>query len=155
MAEGRDQLKVAALLAALALAAGACAPVPTQGPRDGARAPDAGDEPARGETLSAAGSALLVQSRNERRAGDYAQASATLERALRIEPTSPAVWLELARLRLLEGNYTQAEQLARKAHSLAGPGSTLAEESRAVLADALRRQGRAGEAGALPPGRGA
>lgn len=140
-----------ALVAAVVLAAGGCASTGTPGPVAGTRVPEAdGAPPADGApaaagSLSAAGSALLVQSRNERRSGDYARASATLERALRIEPSAPAIWLELARVRLLEGDYAQAEQLARKAGSLAVGGSALAEDSRAVLAEAVRRQG--GEAG--------
>jgi Tfp pilus assembly protein PilF len=79
---------------------------------------------------------------NERRAGDYAQAAATLERALRIEPGSAAVWLELARVRLAQGDYVQAGQLARKAGSLATGQPALAAASQAVLAEALERQGQ-------------
>ncbi len=89
--------------------------------------------------LSAAGSALVTRGVDARRAGDYPQAAAALERALRIEPESPAVWLELARVRLAQGDYAQAGQLARKAASLAGDQPALAEASRAVLAEALER----------------
>ena len=92
--------------------------------------------------MSAAGSALLVQSRNERRAGDYARAAATLERALRVEPTAPAVWLELARVRMLEGNYVQAEQLARKAQTLAADNESVARQSQDVISEALRNRQR-------------
>lgn len=146
MAARRHRLKPAAFVPVLALAlgAGGCAVpgAPRAGTgvpeRDEARVP-ATESPTAG--LSAAGSALVTQSRSERRAGDYAQASATLERALRIEPGAPVVWLELARLRLAEGNLAQAEQLARKAQSLAGSGSAVAQESQAVLMEVLRRKG--------------
>lgn len=147
------KLAIAALVCALALAGCASSGAPgIPGAPAGTRAPGSAGAGTAGTAdagMSAAGSALLVQSRNERRAGDYARAAATLERALRVEPTAPAVWLELARVRMLEGNYVQAEQLARKAQSLAAGGSSLADESRVVLAEALRRQGRGAEAEAL------
>src|SRR5690606_28745671 len=63
---------------------------------------------------------------------------ATLERALRIEPAAPAIWLELARLELAQGRYARAEQLARKAESLAVPGSTMAGECHTTVAEARR-----------------
>lgn len=88
--------------------------------------------------MSAAADALLTQSRNERRTGDYARAAATLERALRIEPAAPAIWLELARLELAQGRYARAEQLARKAESLAVPGSAMAGECHTTVAEARR-----------------
>lgn len=93
--------------------------------------------------MSAAGESLLVQGRAQRRAGDLAQASMTLERAIRIEPGHAALWLELAQVRLDEGNFSQAEQLARKAASLAPAGSPLTGPIESVLEDALRRQGEA------------
>src|SRR5690606_13791533 len=95
-----------------------------------------GSEATRGG-LSPAGEALFIRGANERRAGNYGAASATLERALRIEPTAPELWLELARVRLLQGESRQAEQLARKAESLAVPGSPAAQESRQLLEQAL------------------
>lgn len=83
--------------------------------------------------LSLAGEALLIQGVNERRAADYAAASATLERALRIEPSAPELWLELARVRLLEGNIEQARQLAGKARSLAGNEVSITDQADAIL----------------------
>ncbi len=140
MAEKGDQLSLR-VLAWLALAGAAgCATSPP-----GPVVPD-GDpgavSPAPAATrsgLGPAGEALFIQGANERRAGDYGAAAATLERALRIEPTAPALWLELARVRLLQGELGLAEQLARKAGSLAAPGSPAAEESRRLLAEALQR----------------
>lgn len=130
-------LRVLALLA-LACAAGCATSPPGRVPAG----EPATASPAPGATrggLSPAGEALFIRGANERRAGDYGAASATLERALRIEPTAPALWLELARVRLLEGEFRQAEQLARKAESLAAPGSPAAQESRRLLEEALQR----------------
>lgn len=119
------------LLALLVLlgAAGCATTVPGGAPGD-ASSPVPAER--RGE-LSPAGEALLIQGANERRAGDYGAASATLERALRIEPSAPALWLELARVRLLQGNREQAGQLARKARSLAGNEAAIANQADAIL----------------------
>ena len=91
--------------------------------------------------MSAAGEALLAQGRAQRDAGELGQASMTLERAIRIEPDQPALWLELARVRLDEGSFAQAEQLARKAGSLAVAEAPLTESIEAVIAESRRRRG--------------
>ena len=131
-------IRVLAFLAVLA-AAGCATTVPGPAPGEdrGAATPAPADSR---HGLGPAGEALLIQGANERRAGDYPAAAATLERALRIDPGAPALWLELANVRLLEGDFAQAEQLARKAGSLAAPGSAAAVESARVLQEA-RRQG--------------
>jgi len=109
------------------------------------RAPDSG-APARpsagstARTMSAAGESLLIAGSEQRRAGELGQASMTLERALRIEPGQPALWLELARVRLDEGNFAQAEQLARKAEALAPADGPLAGSIEAVIDEARRHQ---------------
>ncbi len=78
--------------------------------------------------------------------GDLDGASSTLDRALRIEPNNPLLWIELSRLRLTENDAHQAEGCARKALALAsGDRGTQAQAGR-VLADALRAQRRNQEA---------
>lgn len=69
--------------------------------------------------LGPATSALVTQARGSSGAGDYDAAAATLERALRIEPANPLVWIEMARVRLASGDAQQAENMARRALSLA------------------------------------
>jgi len=92
--------------------------------------------------MSPAAQALLDQGREQRRAGEYAQASASLERALRIESGEPEVWLEMGRLRFDEGNFAQAEQMGRKALSLAPAGSAVGAQASQLIADAQFGQGR-------------
>jgi tetratricopeptide (TPR) repeat protein len=92
-------------------------------------APGAAARP-RSDTSSAT-EQLLQQSRTARAAGNYAQASATTERALRIDPNNPALWLELGEIALARGETKQAETLARKALSLAA-------DDRGVTAQAER-----------------
>lgn len=66
-----------------------------------------------------AGEALVVQARREADLGNEALAGATLERALRIDGSNPWIWIELAHLRLAQGQPAAAESMARKALSLA------------------------------------
>jgi uncharacterized protein HemY len=78
--------------------------------------------------------------------GDLDGASATLDRALRIEPNNPLLWIELGRLRMAENDAHQAEGCGRKALALAsGDRGTQAQAGR-LLADAMRAQGRNPEA---------
>lgn len=96
--------------------------------------------------LGPASSALVTQAHTQAGGGDYGQAAATLERALRIEPDNPLLWIELGRVRLGENNATQAEALGRKALALAvGDGAAQAAGWQ-LIADSLRARGRNGEA---------
>src|SRR5260370_31684638 len=59
--------------------------------------------PARENHLSAATRSLVTQARSQVAHGDLPAASSTLDRALRIEPNNPLLWIELGRLRLPGG----------------------------------------------------
>jgi len=63
--------------------------------------------------------ALLLQSRASQASGQYEEAASDIERALRIEPRNPYLWLELGNIRLATGNKQQAAALAQKAISMA------------------------------------
>lgn len=128
------------LLGALLVAG--CATTAPAGPGRPAEVPGPDEEP----VVKPVSRSLIEQSRDQQRTGNYGQAAATLERAIRIDPGEPAVWLELARVRYAERNWAQAEQLARKARSLAGSGSPLRDDAIRVIADALREQQRPQEA---------
>jgi cytochrome c-type biogenesis protein CcmH/NrfG len=78
--------------------------------------------------------------------GDLDGASSTLDRAMRIEPSNPLVWIEVGRLRLADNDPRQAEACARKALALASGDRASQAQAGRVLADALRRQGRNQEA---------
>jgi uncharacterized protein HemY len=96
--------------------------------------------------LSPATLSLVTQSRTLASHGDLDGASSTLDRALRIEPNNPLLWIELGRLRLAENDAHQAEGCGRKALALAsGDHGTQAQAGR-LLADALRAQRRNQEA---------
>jgi Tfp pilus assembly protein PilF len=95
-----------------------------------------------GTSMSPAALSLLEQGREQRLAGDFARASASLERALRIESGEPEVWLEMGRLRFDEGNYAQAEQMGRKALSLAPERSSVGKQASRLIEDAQLVQWR-------------
>ena len=96
--------------------------------------------------LSAATTALVNQAHVQHKAGNSAVATATLERALRIEPSNPLLWLELARLNQDDGNAAQADSMARKALQLGRGDPRVQSAAWQVIADSLRARGRNQEA---------
>jgi len=90
--------------------------------------------------------ALLGQARAQATAGEFAAAGATLERALRIEPENPLLWVELGRLQLSQGNPTQADGMGRKALAVASGDAEAQAAAWGLIADSLRARGRNAEA---------
>jgi tetratricopeptide (TPR) repeat protein len=169
MAEEHHPLR--RLLPALAVAAalGACAlPAPYRAPPAAAGAvpvapPPAAAEPPPAEAppaeptprppvatrevhLSAATRSLVTQARAQLAHGDLPAAAVTLDRALRIEPSNPLLWIEVGRLRLAESDARQAESCGRKALALASGDRGAQSQAGHLLADALRAQRRNQEA---------
>jgi tetratricopeptide (TPR) repeat protein len=102
--------------------------------------------PPRQFSLGPASTALVAQAHRQAGGGDYGQAAATIERALRIEPDNPLLWIELGRVRMGENNPAQADSMGRKALSLA-TGDPAAEASAwRLIADSLRARGKNPEA---------
>ncbi|MFP4317309.1 MAG: tetratricopeptide repeat protein [Desulfovibrionales bacterium] len=95
-------------------------------------------EPARTTT---AASMLLEQAKAQAGAGQFDQAGATLERALRIEPHNPLLWQELARVRINQGQYRQAENLAAKSNALAGDHRQMQARNWQIIGQARTRLG--------------
>jgi hypothetical protein len=89
--------------------------------------------------VSPASQALLNESRSHAAAGRDAQAVASIERALRIEPRHPVLWLELGNLRLKEGDYAQAESLGRKALSLSAGDAAISARAQQLISTAKSR----------------
>jgi predicted Zn-dependent protease len=96
--------------------------------------------------LGPAASALVTQAHTQAGGGDYGQAAATLERALRIEPDNPLLWIELGRVRLSENNAAQADAMGRKALALATTDAGAQSAAWRLIADSLRLRGRNPEA---------
>ncbi len=123
-------------------------PVIDQGVQSSGPAGQAGDRDADAAGLQAPVSqqppavlALLDRAEHQANAGDLDSAAATLERAIRIDSRNPVLWHHLASVRLAEGEYLQAENLAAKSNSLA-PGNR-AQQIRnwQLIADARRSRG--------------
>jgi tetratricopeptide (TPR) repeat protein len=117
---------------------GAPAPGAANGAAGSPAAPDAAapsaTAPARPPSeTSGATSALLAQSRAARASGNYPQANATIERALRIAPSDPNLWVELGEIELASGNPAQAATLARKALTLAANDSMAVADAQKLL----------------------
>ena len=93
-----------------------------------------------GQRENTAVAGLMESARTDAAAGKLPSAAASLERALRIEPRNPRLWQQLARVRLQQGDFSQAESLAARSNSFAGSDSTLRAENQRIIDDA--RTGR-------------
>ncbi len=91
--------------------------------------------------------ALLEQAETQANDGDLSTSVATLERALRIEPRDPLLWYHLASVRLAQGEYSQAEQIAMKSNSLAAGARKLQVRNWRLIAQARKRLGDTAGAG--------
>jgi tetratricopeptide (TPR) repeat protein len=95
--------------------------------------------------LGAASQALVVQAQSQLKAKNHAVAAASIERALRIEPANPLLWIELGKVRQAEANHVQAENMGRKAASLTTAPRASAAAWR-LIAESLRARGKSAEA---------
>lgn len=93
-------------------------------------------------TLSPASRALVTQAQTQRRKGDLPGAAGSLDRALRIEPNNPLLWIELGRLRMDQRNFPQAEAMGRKALSMSVGDSQTQSAAWQLIADSLRARGK-------------
>jgi Tfp pilus assembly protein PilF len=135
-------------------APGRTGPGGSQSPAGGPNAPPAGaappaeapPAPPRQFRVGAAAATLVEQAHRQAAGGDTAAATATLERALRIEPDNPLLWVELGRVRLSENNAAQADAMGRKALALATGDPSAQALAWRLMAEALRALGRNSEA---------
>jgi predicted Zn-dependent protease len=126
-------------LYALAVLIAGCATIQEPAPvSESAPAPTPGPAP-RAENVAVAG--LMDSARADLAAGRLANAAASLERALRIEPRNPRLWQELARVRLKQGDYAQAEGVAARSNSWAGADNALRAENWRLIAQAREARG--------------
>jgi tetratricopeptide (TPR) repeat protein len=97
-------------------------------------------------TLSPASQALVAQAQAQRKKGDLPGASVTLDRALRIEPNNPLLWIEMGQLRMDQQNFAQAENMGRKALSMSVGDDATQSQAWELIAQSLRARGRNSEA---------
>jgi predicted Zn-dependent protease len=145
------------LLVFVALLAGCAATPPTQTPPPQEPAPVEAAPPASpgvpappaapaAPAPKAAVERLMASARTDVAASRLGSAEATLERALRIAPRDPRLWQQLARIRLQQGQYRQAESLAARSNTWAGADNALRAENWSLIAQA--RDARGDRAGA-------
>ncbi len=143
-------LPAAALLAACAVPAprpdvpvetGVVIPAPEIAPAEPEQAPPtAPSEPA---PTATAALALAEQSDAALAAGDLRRAGLQLERALRIAPRDAGLWNRLARVRLQQGEFQQAERMSQRSLQLESSDHALALANWRVIAEARERMGDA------------
>ena len=93
-------------------------------------------------TLGAASRALVSQAQTQMATKNYPVAASSIERALRIEPDNPLLWIELGKVRLAEGNYVQAENMARKAVSMSVNAPRAQSSAWRLIAESYRARGK-------------
>ncbi|MCK7578423.1 MAG: tetratricopeptide repeat protein [Chromatiales bacterium] len=92
-------------------------------------------------SLPPAAAKLAGQAEQQRQAGDFAGAAASLERSLRIAPREAYLWNRLARVRLEQGQAAQAGNLASRANDLAGNKEDIKRDNWRIIAESKRRSG--------------
>ncbi len=97
--------------------------------------------------LPPAAQALARQAEQQRQAGDYTGAAASLERSLRISPREAYLWNRLARVRMEQGQSVQAGNLASRSNDLAGSDTAVKKDNWRIIAEAKRRAGDLAGAG--------
>ena len=110
------------------------APPPAPLPRERPKVPPA--------TLGTASKALVTQSQAQRKRGDLPGATVSLERALRIEPNNPLLWIEMGRLRMDQTNFPQAESMGRKALSMSVGDDRTQSLAWQLIADSFKARGK-------------
>ncbi|MDX1609725.1 MAG: hypothetical protein R3225_06340 [Halofilum sp. (in: g-proteobacteria)] len=128
-----------------ALAAAGCATAP-EGPMDADRAEPAAttveeDGTVRHSVPNRAVALLWDRAERARKDGRIEDALGSLERALRLSPDDPVLWSRVAELRLRQGEYAVAENLAAKSNALAGEQRLLRYRNWLLIAEARERRG--------------
>lgn len=91
--------------------------------------------------------ALLAKAREASKRGELMTAESQLERALRIEPRNPTLWLYMAKLRFYNNKFNEAINLSKKALALSSGASsdvnpdTLRADCWRVIAHSYEKQG--------------
>ena len=119
---------------------GGCATPPAP-PETRPEQPPVAPAPPAKENIAVAG--LMETARADAASGNLAGAAASIERALRIEPRNARLWHELARMRLKQGEYAQAENVAARSNSWAGDDRALRAENWRLIAESRKARGDA------------
>lgn len=150
--------RLAGVLPAIALIAACAVPAPRPGapaetgavvePPDALPPPGEERQPAPAAPVgpsptATAALALAAQSDEAMAAGDLRLAGLQLERALRIAPRDAGLWSRLARVRLQQDAFQQAERMAQRSLQLGTADRGLALANWRIIAEARERLGDA------------
>lgn len=119
---------------------------PTNQPPPVEEVPPLPEPVVREPTLGPASRALVAQAQSQLTTKNFAVAASSIERALRIEPDNPLLWIELGKVRQAEGNFVQAENMGRKALSMATNAPRARAAAWTLLAESYRARGKNAEA---------
>ena len=97
-------------------------------------------------TLGPASRALVSQAQSQLATKNFAVAASSIERALRIEPDNPLLWIELGKVRQAEGNYVQAENMGRRAVAMSANAPRAQSAAWSLIAESYRARGKNTEA---------
>lgn len=90
---------------------------------------------------------LMLRAEQQAKAGDYTNAAASLERALRIDSKDARLWNRLAHVRFRQSRHRVAEELAAKSNALARAADfDLRRDNWLLIAEARRAAGDRGGA---------
>lgn len=89
---------------------------------------------------------MISKAKKELYRGQPKVAFQTLERALSIDGQDPMVWHLMAKARQMQGEFSQAESLARKSNALSRSNPRLTKKNWNLIADVLEKQGYTQEA---------
>ncbi len=98
--------------------------------------------------LGAAATALVAQAHKQAAGGDSQLAISSIERALRIEPDNPLLWIELGEIHESAGHFEQAGGIGHKALQLSTGDPHAQSASWHLIAESLKARNRNGEAAA-------
>jgi hypothetical protein len=96
--------------------------------------------------LGAAATALVAQAHRQAAGGDPQLAISSIERALRIEPDNPLLWIELGEVHESAGHFEQAGGMGHKALQLSTGDPHAQSASWHLIAESLKARNRNGEA---------
>ena len=84
----------------------------------------------------------MSQAQSQRKRGDFPGATVSIERAMRIEPNNPLLWIEMGRLRMDQANFPQAESMGRKALSMSVGDDRTQSLAWQLIADSFKARGK-------------
>lgn len=96
--------------------------------------------------LGPASASLVAQAQTQAKSGNGQLAVGTLERALRIEPDNPLLWIELGNVHQDLGHFPQADSMGRKALQLGRGDPRTQSAAWRLIAESLRARNRNPEA---------